>query len=33
LEELQRRGVQVVFCDRPPTDDPHEQLVMSGVKG
>jgi site-specific DNA recombinase len=27
LEELQRRGVQVVFCDRPPTDDPHEQLV------
>ena len=27
LEELQRRGVQVVFCDRPPSDDPHEQLV------
>jgi site-specific DNA recombinase len=27
LEELQRRGVPVVFCDRPPTDDPHEQLV------
>jgi site-specific DNA recombinase len=27
LEELQRRGVPVVFCDRPPSDDPHEQLV------
>src|ERR671931_123368 len=27
LEELQRRGVQVVFFDRPLTDDPHEQLV------
>jgi Resolvase, N terminal domain len=27
LEELQRRGVAVVFCDRPLTDDPHEQLV------
>src|SRR5919201_3179775 len=27
LEELQRRGVQVVFCDRPCSDDPHEQLV------
>jgi site-specific DNA recombinase len=27
LEELQRRGVRVVFCDRPPSDDPHEQLV------
>lgn len=27
LEELQRPGVPVVFCDRPPTDDPHEQLV------
>ncbi len=27
LEELQRRGVQVVFCDRPPSNDPHEQLV------
>jgi site-specific DNA recombinase len=27
LEELQRCGVQVVFCDRPLTDDPHEQLV------
>jgi site-specific DNA recombinase len=27
LEELARRGVQVVFCDRPPSDDPHEQLV------
>jgi site-specific DNA recombinase len=28
MEELQRRGVQVVFCDRPPSDDPHEQLVI-----
>src|SRR5215212_6625504 len=27
LEELQRRGVRVVFCDRPLSDDPHEQLV------
>jgi site-specific DNA recombinase len=27
LEELERRGVPVVFCDRPLTDDPHEQLV------
>ena len=27
LEELQRRGVRVVFCDRPWSDDPHEQLV------
>src|SRR5215217_158157 len=27
LEELQRRGVPVVFIDRPLTDDPHEQLV------
>jgi site-specific DNA recombinase len=27
LEELERRGVRVVFCDRPLTDDPHEQLV------
>jgi site-specific DNA recombinase len=27
MEELQRRGVRVVFCDRPLTDDPHEQLV------
>jgi site-specific DNA recombinase len=27
LEELQRRGVPVVFCDRPLSDDPHEQLV------
>ncbi|HEV8651532.1 MAG TPA: recombinase family protein [Actinomycetes bacterium] len=26
-EELERRGVRVVFCDRPLTDDPHEQLV------
>jgi site-specific DNA recombinase len=27
LEELERRGVPVVFCDRPLSDDPHEQLV------
>jgi DNA invertase Pin-like site-specific DNA recombinase len=27
LEELERRGVRVVFCDRPWSDDPHEQLV------
>jgi site-specific DNA recombinase len=27
LEELQRRGVRVVSCDRPWSDDPHEQLV------
>ena len=27
MEELQRRGVRVVFCDRPWRDDPHEQLV------
>ena len=27
LEELERRGVRVVFCDRPLSDDPHEQLV------
>ena len=27
LEELERHGVRVVFCDRPPSDDPHEQLV------
>jgi site-specific DNA recombinase len=27
LEELERRGVQVVFIDRPWSDDPHEQLV------
>jgi site-specific DNA recombinase len=27
LEELERRGVRVVFCDRPWRDDPHEQLV------
>src|SRR6266536_2103962 len=27
LEELERRGVPVVFCDRPFSDDPHEQLV------
>src|SRR5438128_4884597 len=28
LEELERRGVAVVFLDRPPSDDPHEQLVV-----
>jgi site-specific DNA recombinase len=28
LEELERRGVRVVFIDRPPSDDPHEQLVV-----
>jgi site-specific DNA recombinase len=27
LDELQRRGVRVVFIDRPLSDDPHEQLV------
>src|ERR671934_2460319 len=27
MEELGRRGVRVVFCDRPCSDDPHEQLV------
>src|SRR5919197_60835 len=28
MEELERRGVRVVFCDRPLSDDPHEQLVI-----
>jgi len=32
LEELGRRGVRVVFCDRPCSDDPHEQLVTQ-VRG
>jgi site-specific DNA recombinase len=32
LEELQRRGVPVVFIDRPLSDDPHEQLVTQ-VRG
>jgi site-specific DNA recombinase len=27
LEEWERAGVQVVFIDRPPSHDPHEQLV------
>ena len=27
LEELERRGVRLVFIDRPCSDDPHEQLV------
>lgn len=28
LEELERRGIGVVFIDRPPSDDPHEHLVV-----
>ena len=28
LEELERRSVRVVFIDRPPSDDPHDQLVL-----
>ena len=28
LEELARHGCQVVCIDRPPADDPHEQLVL-----
>src|SRR5207249_6719701 len=28
LEELARVGCQVVFVDRPLSDDPHEQLVV-----
>ena len=28
LEELERHGISVVFIDRPPSDDPHEQLVV-----
>src|SRR5919202_871248 len=28
LEELGRRGVRVAFIDRPPSDDPHDQLVL-----
>ena len=28
LEELERHGISVVFIDRPPSDDPHEQLVL-----
>src|SRR6266536_4501479 len=27
LEELERHGISVVFIDRPPSRDPHEQLV------
>ena len=27
LEELERHGINVVFIDRPATDDPHEHLV------
>jgi site-specific DNA recombinase len=33
LEELERRGVRVVFCDRPLSDDPHEQLVTQIRRG
>jgi len=28
LEELERHGINVVFIDRPPSDDPHEHLVL-----
>ena len=28
LEELARQGVRVVFIDRPPSDDPHDQPVL-----
>jgi site-specific DNA recombinase len=28
LEELERRGVRVIFVDRPVSDDPHEHLVV-----
>jgi site-specific DNA recombinase len=28
LEELERRGVRVIFIDRPLSNDPHEQLVL-----
>src|SRR6266508_1662996 len=28
LEELERHGISVVVIDRPPSDDPHEQLVV-----
>jgi len=28
LEEFERHGISVVFIDRPPSDDPHEQLVL-----
>src|SRR3989440_11928465 len=28
IEEWERAGVQVVFIDRPPSDDPHDQLVL-----
>ena len=27
LEELERRGIAVIFIDRPPSNDPHELLV------
>src|SRR6266568_109568 len=28
LEEIERHGISVVFMDRPPSSDPHEQLVV-----
>src|SRR5262245_26364492 len=28
IEELERRGVRVVFVDRPASGDPHDQLVV-----
>jgi site-specific DNA recombinase len=28
LEELERHRIRVLFIDRPPSDDPHEQLVL-----
>jgi DNA invertase Pin-like site-specific DNA recombinase len=28
LEEWERAGIQVVFIDRPPSHDPHEQLLL-----
>lgn len=28
LDELQRHGCQVVFLDRPMSDDPHDQLLL-----
>ncbi len=32
VEELRERGCQVVFVDRPMSDDPHDQLVLQ-VRG
>src|SRR5687767_2641633 len=28
IEELEQHGCQVLFTDRPPSDDPHDQLVL-----